>query len=209
MAGPRLSEAFVRLQADLRSIEAKWALVGGLAVSGRTEPRTTRDIDVVVAVPDDKAAEAVSWALRNRGYQLDTQLEQTATGRLSTVRFLMPDSKLPILADLLFGSSGIEPEVVEAADMLEIFPQTFAPVAKTGHLLALKVLALRPDRPQERPQDLTDIRELLRVADDEELRRARHALDLISRRGFDRGKDLQAEFEEQLRQFREGQDEGL
>lgn len=209
MAGPRLSEAFVRLQADLRSIEAKWALVGGLAVSGRTEPRTTRDIDVVVAVPDDKAAEAVSWALRNRGYQLDTQLEQTATGRLSTVRFLMPDSKLPILADLLFGSSGIEREVVEAADMLEIFPQTFAPVAKTGHLLALKVLAFRPDRPQERPQDLTDIRELLRVADDEELTRAREALDLISRRGFDRGKDLQAEFEEQLRQFREGQDEGL
>lgn len=121
----------------------------------------------------------------------------------------MPDSKLPILADLLFGSSGIEREVVEAADMLEIFPQTFAPVAKTGHLLALKVLAFRPDRPQERPQDLTDIRELLRVADDEELTRAREALDLISRRGFDRGKDLQAEFEEQLRQFREGQDEGL
>lgn len=209
MAGPRLSEAFVRLQADLRAINARWALVGGLAVSGRTEPRTTRDIDVAVAVADDKAAEAISWDLRNRGYQLDTQLEQTATGRLSTVRFLMPDSKLPILADLLFGSSGIEPEVVADADMLEIFPQTFAPVAKTGHLLALKVLALRPDRPQERPQDLTDIRELLRVADDAEIGRAREALDLISRRGFDRGKDLQAELEEQLRQFRDAQDERL
>ena len=207
MAGPRLSEAFVQLQADLRAIEAKWALVGGLAVSGRAEPRPTRDIDVVVAVANDKAAETVSRGLLSRGYQLDSQLEQTATSRLSTVRFLMPDSQLPILADLLFGSSGIEPEIVASADMLEIFLQIFAPVAKTGHLLAMKVLALRPDRPQERPQDLADIRELLRVADDEELRRARHALDLISRRGFDRGKDLQAEFEEQIRQFREAQGE--
>lgn len=204
MARTRLAEALVQLQADLRDIGARWALIGGLAVSGRTEPRTTRDIDVAVAVGSDKDAESISRALVSRGYQIDTHLEQTTVDRLSTVRFLMPDPGLRILADLLFGSSGIEPEVVEAADTLELFPQTFAPVAKTGHLLALKVLALKPDKPQERPQDFSDIRELLRVADDEELRRARRALELISKRGYDRGKDLQAEFEEQVRQFREG-----
>jgi predicted nucleotidyltransferase len=33
------------------------ALVGGFAVSVRTEPRFTRDIDLVVAVPDDATAE--------------------------------------------------------------------------------------------------------------------------------------------------------
>ena len=81
-------------------------------------------------------------------------------------------------------------------------------MAKTGHLLALKVLALRPDRPQERPQDFSDIRELLRVADAREIQRARSALDLISRRGFDRGKDLEAVLEDQLRQFREQQRSG-
>lgn len=156
---------------------------------------------MAVAVQDDRAAEAVSRELLNRGYQIDTHLEQTAVDRLSTVRFLMPDPDLRILADLLFGSSGIEPEVVEASEVLELFPQTYAPVATVGHLLALKVLALKPDKPQERPQDFSDIRELLRVADGEELDRAREALDLISRRGFDRGKDLQAELEEQLRQF--------
>jgi len=34
-----------------------WALVGGLAVSVRTEPRFTRDLDLAVAVADDRAAE--------------------------------------------------------------------------------------------------------------------------------------------------------
>lgn len=160
---------------------------------------------MAVAVDGDKDAEAISRALVSRGYQIDTHLEQTAVDRLSTVRFLMPDPDLRVLADLLFGSSGIEPEVVEEADMLELFPQTFAPVASAGHLLALKVLALKPDKPQERPQDFSDIRELLRVADDGEIRRARQALDLISQRGYDRGKDLLAELEEQLRQFRDAQ----
>lgn len=49
MARTRLAEALVQLQADLLDIGARWALIGGLAVSGRTEPRTTRDIDVAVA----------------------------------------------------------------------------------------------------------------------------------------------------------------
>ncbi|MBA3393554.1 MAG: hypothetical protein H0T89_12975 [Deltaproteobacteria bacterium] len=35
------------------------ALIGGLAVSARTEPRFTRDIDVAVAVADDESAEAI------------------------------------------------------------------------------------------------------------------------------------------------------
>jgi len=37
------------------------ALVGGLAVSARTEPRFTRDLDVAVAVPDDAGAEYGSF----------------------------------------------------------------------------------------------------------------------------------------------------
>jgi hypothetical protein len=36
-----------------------WALIGGLAVSIRVEPRFTRDIDIAVAVADDVAAEAL------------------------------------------------------------------------------------------------------------------------------------------------------
>lgn len=205
MSEPRLAEALIRLEADLQAIRVRWAVVGGLVVSARAEPRTTRDVDVVIVVSDDREAEKVVVLLANRGYVLDTQLEHTDTDRLAAVRMLRRGDPGGIYADLLFASSGIEREVVEQADVLEVLPGLFAPVAKTGHLLALKALALRPDRPQDRPQDFADIRELLAVADDDELQRARQALELISRRGFDRGKDLEAELEEQLRQFREGQ----
>lgn len=208
MRGP-LADALIRLEADLRAIRARWALVGGLAVSARAEPRTTRDIDVAIAVAGDREAEAVARQLTAaRGYRIETHLEQEQTGRLATVRLLTPEQTPGILADLLFASSGIEREVIAEADVLEVLPGFFAPVAKTGHLLALKVLALRPENPQERPQDAADIRELLRVADREEIRRARDAIDLISRRGFDRGKDLGAEFERQLSQFRELREPG-
>jgi hypothetical protein len=208
MTEPRLAVALIRLNADLRAIEARWALIGGLAVSARAEPRSTRDLDVTVAVADDREAEKTVHRMTGLGYAIDTHLEQETTGRLSTVRLLMPGEHAGILADLLFASSGIEAEVAAEADLCEVIPGLFAPLAKTGHLLALKVLALRPDRPQERPQDFSDIRELLKVADEQELRRARDALDLISRRGFNRKKNLEAELEEQLRQFREQQRTG-
>jgi len=208
MTEPLLAKVFIRLQADLRGIGVRWALVGGLAVSARSEPRTTRDIDIAVAVPDDGAAERVVQSLRNRGYLEEEVMDHLHVERLSTVRFKRRGDDSGVLCDLLFATAGIESEVVDAADFLEIMGGLFAPVAKTGHLLALKVLALRPDRPQERPQDFADIRELLRVADDAELRRTREALELISRRGFDRGKDLDALFEDQLAQFREAQGSG-
>jgi len=205
MAEPRLAEAFVRLQGDLKAIGASWALVGGLAVSARAEPRTTRDIDVAVAVGDDQGAEELARRLRDRGYDYEEIMDHRDVGRLSTVRFTRRDDDSAILHDLLFATAGIEREIVADAEVLEVLPGLYAPVARTGHLLALKILALRPDRPQDRPQDFTDIRELLKVADTEELERARAALELISRRGYDRGKDLEGLFEGQLADFGESQ----
>lgn len=203
MTEPRLARAFLRLEADLRALGVPWALVGGLAVSARAEPRTTRDIDVAVAVRDDRAAESVVKLLRERGYLDQVIMDHRDIERLSTVRFTRRGDVSGVFYDLLFATAGIESEVVAEADVLEVLPGLFAPVAKTGHLLAFKVLALRPDRPQDRPQDFADIRELLSVADEVELQRARAAIELISRRGFDRGKDLDRLFEEQLAQFRD------
>lgn len=209
---PRLVATILRLKADLEALGLRWALVGGLAVSARAEPRTTRDVDVVVAVADDSEAEQVVKLLQNRSYQLHQPLEQRDRDRLAVVRLLAPGDwqggEGAVLADLLFASNGIEEEITEQADLLEILPQLFLPVAKTGHLMAMKVLALRPHRPQDRPQDPTDLRELLRVADAEEIERCRDALDRISRRGYDQGKDLMADFEEQLQQFRSSARDG-
>ena len=73
-------------------------------------------------------------------------MEQEATSRLATVRLVSPGQTASgVVVDLLFASSGIEPEIVAAADPLEVFPGVTLPVACRGHLIALKTLS-RDDR---------------------------------------------------------------
>jgi predicted nucleotidyltransferase len=185
-------EAILRqAAADLSDAHFGFALVGGLAVSARAEPRFTRDADLAVAVSNDAEAEALLHSLRGR-YRIEALVEQEAVGRMATVRLSLPgEADVPVV-DLLFASSGIEPEVVAAAEPLELLRGLVIPVAQTGHLLALKVLA-RDDI--SRPQDIADLRALMLVASPEELDRARQALALIAARGFHRGRSLVAEFE--------------
>lgn len=189
----RLERALRRIATDLRQAEKSWALIGGLAVSARAEPRTTRDVDLTVTISDDKEAESLVFWLQSLGYVVVAVLEQIAAGRLSTVRFRPPGEKEGgALVDLLFASSGIESEVTQAAEALEILPDLIVPVASIGHLLALKTLA-RNDR--ERPQDLDDLKALLLEAEPQDLAAARSALQLIEERGFHRGRRLREEFE--------------
>jgi hypothetical protein len=183
---PALIRALHRVNDDLQDLERGFALVGGLAVSARAEPRLTRDVDLVVATGDDRDAERVVHAMLGRGYLLTTAIEQVQTGRLATTR-LRPPGRTELVVDLLFASCGVEPEIVEAADAIEILPRLIMPVAKIGHLIAMKLLA-RDDR--SRPQDLDDIRALLRVASAADRRLVTQAIGQISRRGFARGRDL-------------------
>ena len=192
----RLLAALLRATRDLRDLGQRWALVGGLAVSARAEPRTTRDVDLVVAVSGDPQAEKLVRDLRARGYTLVEHLEQDATGRLATVRFIAPgEDEEGVLVDLLFASSGVEPEIVARAEEIEIAAGISLPIATTGHLIALKLLA-RDDR--NRPQDFDDLRALLEEASPEDVGQAREALQLVIERGYDRGR---ADLLEQLEQL--------
>lgn len=67
------------------------ALVDGLAVSARSEPRFTRDVALAVSVGSDADAEALVRRLVGSGYRVAAQIEQEATGRLATVRLLPID----------------------------------------------------------------------------------------------------------------------
>jgi hypothetical protein len=148
-----LLDAIRRIVSDLDAQGSAWALVGGLAVSARTEPRTTRDVDVAVTVPDDAAAEAMIWSLTRAGYTVAGAVEQTDTQRLATVRLHPPSSHASgVIVDLLFASSGIEPELVGRATRLEIVAGLELPVASIGDLVALKVLSRDDDR---RPRHMT------------------------------------------------------
>jgi hypothetical protein len=99
--------------ADLNAVKARWALVGGLAVSARTVPRFTKDLDFAIAVASDEEAEDLVHRLRSRGYYPAEVLEQDYVERLSGVRLERKGSD--VLVDLLFASSGIENEVVASA----------------------------------------------------------------------------------------------
>jgi len=191
----RLDAVLRRAAHDLGDLGLRWALVGALAVSARAEPRFTRDVDLVIAVASDDDAERVVRDLQRRGYRLDAIVEQEATHRLATAR-LAPPEETGVVLDALFASSGIEPEIAREAEALEILPGLRIPVATTGHLIALKILA-RDD--QTRPQDRVDLVALAAAAGPADIEQARAALALIAQRGFQRGKNLVADLAEFLR----------
>jgi predicted nucleotidyltransferase len=185
-----LEDAVRKSVSDLVAVRASFALIGGLAVSARTTPRFTRDLDFAVAVRDDAESEALVRALRDRGYEIVAQVEQEAVGRLAQVRLAPPGAPAEgAVLDLLFASSGIEREVVEGAESLEVVAGVRVPVASIGHLLALKVLS-QDDR--TRPQDRIDLRALAGAASPSDLVAAKEALSLVMQRGFGRERDLPA-----------------
>jgi len=178
-----------------------WALVGGLAVSVRTEPRFTRDLDLAVAVSNDREAESILHNLHLAGFLVLATVEQDATHRLATAR-LAPHGEQPfgLMLDLLFASSGVEAEICAEAEILQVFPQVFVPVAKLHHLIVLKALA-RDDR--TRPQDAADLRQLIAAAQPADLEAACKLARLIEERGFNRARSLVESVAMAWREFRE------
>ena len=177
-----LFDLLAQMSGLLDAANRRYALVGGLAVSVRGEVRFTRDVALAVAVQDDPDAEAVIFGLRNSGFMPVAGVEQEATGRIATVRLRAGGS--PVV-DLMFASSGIESQIVAAATLVSM-PQGPVPVASLEHLIALKILSVTA----ERPQDEIDLRGLLaRPAD---LQIVRHALDEIAAAGCAREQDLRA-----------------
>ncbi len=191
-----LHEALRRLSENLTALEARWALIGGLAVSVRGEARTTRDVDAAILVSGDGEAEALTrHFLHDFGYQVRPygQLDRNDNDRLAAVRLIPPRAQEEeIIVDLMFAFSGIEPEVVESAEELQAMPGLTVPVCQIGPLLALKTLA-------SRPIDLADIDVLLRYASSDDIGTARRLLELISARGYGPDdRDMLEEFEQRV-----------
>lgn len=188
----RLAATLLRIGIDLGALRCRWALVGGLAVAVRAEPRTTRDVDVVVAVAEDAEAESLVRALFGRGYRQLRQgvFEQTDRHRLATVRLVAPGLEAEgVVVDLLFASSGIEEEIVAAAEVLAMPDGSRVPVATRGHLIAMKILASATN--PNRPLDGVDLQMLIQKSSAADLDQARRAIALIESRGYHQGVDLQ------------------
>lgn len=190
-----LPELLTRAVADLEDSGVQFAVVGGLAVGVYAEPRFTKDVDLAISSMSDADAEQLTASMFRRGYQLVSQLENKPDRRLRAVRLkLRSDDNCP-LVDLLFDASGIESEAVEHAEVTEVFPGVVAPVARPAELIAMKMLA---SDNKLRHFDHRDMAVLIEVADQETVNIVRQRLDLITDRGLNRGRDLNAEFDELL-----------
>lgn len=186
-----LQRSLLEIVRELEERQKGFALVGGLAVSLRTEVRFTRDVDVAVVVSTDTEAESLVMDLRSAGYRVAATVEHEVVDRLSTVRLLSANH---VKVDLLFASSGIEPEIVARAEPVSAVLGSDLPVACAEELLAMKVLSMTPQRLQDR----IDAQNLIAFTPKLDLERVRDNLRLIGERGFDRNRDLAATLSELL-----------
>jgi hypothetical protein len=193
------TETFRALADICRALQERnrpFALAGGLAVSIRAEARFTRDVDLVVTVADDTDAESLIFALRQAGYQPLASVEHESRERLATMRLR---SRTGIVVDLLFASSGIEPEIVERAEILELPDVGVIAVARAEELLAMKILSMTPKRLQDR----IDAQNLILFHPELDLDAVRDNLRRITERGYHRGRDLAVLLDEVLDEVRE------
>jgi len=188
MTDPRPEEALGHVATELRKRNKRFALVGGLAVSVRGEVRTTRDVDLAVAVADDAELESLVADLAKAGYRPVARVEQEARKRLAVVRL---ESPMVFRVHLLAASCGIEPEIVAAATAVAFDSIGPVPVAIAEDLLAMKLLAAR----EGRARDWDDALGILRVNSTLDLDLIRQRLLLISSRGFGRNEDLPSKLE--------------
>ena len=182
---------------DLNEYKVKWALVGALAVSIHTEPRTTRDIDIAFAIKSKDDQENLIHYLLKRGYGNRQELMHVnPVWKLGVRLHISQETECSVPLDLLFSSSGIEDEVVQNAIKIEVFPAVIVPIASLPHTLAMKILSQNDG---DRLRDKIDIQMLLAKATSKEIKSTEDALALIQERGFNRGKNLLIEFRESLK----------
>lgn len=189
---PRVLEGVLgTIAPPLKRHGVRFALVGGLAVAIRGQVRFTKDVALAVVLADDPSVERLVRALASSGFSPGAIVEQEAVGRIATVRLR---SKSGVIVDLLVASSGIEAEIVERAAEVAFGTAGAVLVAQAEELLAMKLLSMRPARPNDRADALA----LLATNPSLDLDRVRQDLALIRARGFDRGEDLEGKLAELL-----------
>lgn len=139
-----MSSALNSTLADLAGLldaqKIAFAVVGGIAVTLRSEPRFTADVDVVIAVDIDRAVLLID--------QLDASLfEPLVADPRDLVRtaMLLPlrhcDSDITV--DVAIGLSGFERLLIDRATLMQV-GLINVPVATAEDLILMKLLAGRP-----------------------------------------------------------------
>lgn len=145
---PDMIQAADEMAAVFRQANVLYALIGGVAVSIRSNPRSTRDLDFILSVPQMRLPSLLQ-SLRDHGFEFDDMQvirEWTQEGMtVLSYRGIRVDWLKPVLA-------AYQHILERATD--EGWKDQFIRVATTEGLILLKLLAFRP-------QDQADIVNLI------------------------------------------------
>lgn len=188
-----LSSAVKTLIRDLGELQVKFAFVGALAIGARGRTRQTIDIDIAVSLSSNEQTQELIDGLIIRGYGVNNLYKDG--NRVVLARLLSSNEESSLVEiDILFNLCGIESEVVDSAEILEVWPMFHVPIASMSALLAMKA---RCQELPERIQDKADLVNLLiPFSTEKEIQEARKLIKLIEERGFNEGRDLLSKFDD-------------
>ena len=105
-------DEFYRIVADFRSEGINYALVGGVAVAFHTQPRFTKDIDLLVRPAD---LDCIQRTLHNNGY-FQSALPWTFKGSALTLhRFLKVENEDEMVIDILVAGDRDSMRIIDNA----------------------------------------------------------------------------------------------
>ena len=138
------------IAAFLRSEKLPFAVIGGIAVGLRGEPRFTADVDLVIGADVDRALSFLRAVEGSSFVPLFADVSEVVASA-----FIIPlrHRKTGIKVDLAIGLTGFERQLLERAENLPLGGVQL-PVATAEDLLLMKVLA-------DRPRDAEDARRIV------------------------------------------------
>jgi len=147
--GPLL-QAIGAVTSWLRDADVPGAIIGGVAASLLARPRVTKDVDLVVALPDD---ELPRFLALGKHYGITPRTADAVDFAKVSRVLLLRHEPSGIEIDLSLASLPFEREVIERAVERTIRGVAFR-VATAEDLIVMKAIALRP-------RDVADIEALL------------------------------------------------
>lgn len=128
------------LDAFLREHEVPFAVIGGIAVAVRGEPRFTADIDIVVGIDQDAAIDLLRSVARSAFEPLFPGVEDVVREA-----FMLPlrHRGTQVKVDIAVGATGFEGQVIRRAPT-EPLGGVSVRIATAEDLLLMKAMAGRP-----------------------------------------------------------------
>ena len=143
---------FSDLLAELVHEKVEFVVIGGYAVGAHAKPRATKDLDILVTGSDVNLAR-VSRALERFG----APIEVVRAARSMAEDDVVYLGREPVRIDILRRADGIDTEAVIARAVTARVGELVVPIIALDDLIANK-------KASARPQDLTDVALLERVA---------------------------------------------